>query len=89
MFLFWQELNDSQLKRLHRMERDLDYSAPIYHTTNEYVRVTNFSLDRNSAEIHNLANMADRRFHEFAIAVVVSSVGIIVLSVYIFRSCKR
>jgi len=92
LFLFLREYNDSELKRLQTLERRMDYAdnkpymaIPI----DEDVRVPKYRLERNRAEMRSLVNLRERHFDEFATDVAVSSIGILVLSVYVFRSCKR
>jgi hypothetical protein len=91
VFLFWQESNDSEFKRLQKLERDMSFESKPYNAaaSSDKVSVTKYSLERNSAEIGSLVGLHHRRFAEYAIAVSVSSASIIVLSVYIFRFSKR
>jgi len=91
-FLFLREYNDSEFKRLEMLERDMDYADSKYYMAipiDGDVRISKYRLERNSAEMRSLMNLRERRFDEFATAVAVSSIGIIVLSVYVFRSAKR
>ncbi len=89
LFILWRESNDSQLERLYLMVQHLNYSAPIYHSTDGYVRVTKFSLERNSTEIRELANIVDHRFHEFTAVILISSAGIVALSVFVIKNCGK
>jgi hypothetical protein len=90
-FLFMPGSTDSELANLQQLERYMDYESKPYNAAgiNDMVSVTKYSLERNSAEIGRLVALHDRRSTEFAIAVWVSSVSIIVLAVYIFRFSKR
>lgn len=90
-FLFMQESTNSELVQLQKLERDMSFSSKPYNAaaSNDPVTVTKYSLERNRAEIGSLVGLHERRFTEFAIAIAVSSVSIIVLSVYILKSSKR
>ena len=66
---------------------DSKYYASI--PLNGSVSVSKEKLEQNRAEIRRLVEMRDYRSDEFAATIAVSSIGIIVLSAYVFRSSKK
>jgi hypothetical protein len=91
IFLFWQESNDSELRRLQKLAGDMSFSDKPYNAagSNDSVSVTKYSLERNRGEIGSLVDLHRQRFTEFMIAVLVSSATIMALSFHIFRYSKR
>jgi hypothetical protein len=90
--LFLREYNNSEFKQLQKLERNMDFADSKYYIfapIDKDVHVPKERLEQNSAEIRRLVDMRDYRFDEFAATIAVSSIGIIVLSAYIFRSSKK
>jgi hypothetical protein len=89
-FLFCQQFNDAESKRLHQLEWDImPLSKPYLAADSDaLISVPKFALEKNKAELRNLADIRDRRINEYAVAITVSSVCIILLSMCVFRSCK-
>jgi hypothetical protein len=90
-FLFIQQNNDRELYRLEKLEGDIrPLSKPyIGASSNAVISVSKWFLERNGAEARSLIGLRQVRSNQYAIAVAVSSVGIIVLSLYIFRTTKK
>lgn len=93
LFLFLREYNDgSELKQLQKLQRDMNYADNKYYMAihmNEDVRVVKYRLERNHEEMRRLVKLREQRFKEFAATLVVSSISIVVLSMYVFLVARK
>jgi hypothetical protein len=85
VFLLLQDLNNSESKRLQQLEWKMVPMSKSYiaAATNALIGIPKYSLDQNAAELRSVAAMQQRHSKEYAVAITVSSVIII-----IFRRLK-
>jgi len=90
VFLFFQQYNDGEIHRLERLWWNIEPSSKPYlaASSNALISVPKSDLERNGAEAQSLVDLRQIRSNQYAIGVAVSSVSIIILSVYIFRCSK-